>query len=138
LRAFEQSHDEQLRNEIEIAVETTLKQGLGLNHSLCHGDLGNLEFLFEAGRILDNPTLLAEVGSAADSILNSIDTYGWICGTPQGIETPGLMTGLAGVGYELLRLAEPERIPSMLMLAPPVVSAKEERLTDLVEARVGA
>jgi lantibiotic modifying enzyme len=34
----------------------------------------------------------------------------------------GLMKGAAGIGYELLRLAEPERVPSVLLLAPPVVT----------------
>jgi len=35
------------------------------------------------------------------------------------VESPGLLTGLAGIGYGLLRLAEPTRIPSVLVLAPP-------------------
>jgi lantibiotic modifying enzyme len=29
------------------------------------------------------------------------------------------MTGLAGIGYMLLRLAEPAHVPSVLVLAPP-------------------
>jgi len=36
------------------------------------------------------------------------------------VEIPSLMLGLAGIGYELLRLAEPDWVPSVLMLAPPV------------------
>jgi Lanthionine synthetase C-like protein len=36
-----------------------------------------------------------------------------------GVESPGLMTGLAGIGYGLLRLAEPTRVPSVLVLTPP-------------------
>jgi len=36
---------------------------------------------------------------------------------PQAVEIPGLIAGLAGIGYELLRLAEP--VPSVLALAPP-------------------
>ena len=31
--------------------------------------------------------------------LESIRRNGWICGVPSGVETPGLMTGLAGIGY---------------------------------------
>ncbi|HYO51923.1 hypothetical protein [Archangium sp.] len=34
-------------------------------------------------------------------------------------ETPGLLMGLAGIGYGLLRLAAPERVPSVLTLAMP-------------------
>ena len=37
-------------------------------------------------------------------------------GTPLEVESPGLMTGLAGVGHGLLRLAAPDRIPSVLLL----------------------
>jgi hypothetical protein len=53
--------------------------------------------------------------------------YGWVTGVPLGVETPGLMTGLAGIGYELLRLAAPERVPSVLLLAPPAGRAKKHR-----------
>jgi len=40
-------------------------------------------------------------------------------GLPLNVETPGLMTGLAGIGYGLLRLADPEQIPCLLLLEPP-------------------
>ena len=43
------------RAEIEAALETTLAQGFGDNHSLCHGDLGNLEPLLQAGERLGDP-----------------------------------------------------------------------------------
>jgi lantibiotic modifying enzyme len=35
------------RAEIEAALETTLAQGFGDNHSLSHGDLGSLEILLQ-------------------------------------------------------------------------------------------
>ncbi len=38
----------------------------------------------------------------------------WRCATPLAVETPGLMTGLAGIGYQLLRLADPASVPSVL------------------------
>jgi lantibiotic modifying enzyme len=53
-------------------------------------------------------------------ILDSIARHGWQCGGPQAVEMPGLMLGLAGIGYQMLRLAEPDRVPSVLVLAPPV------------------
>jgi lantibiotic modifying enzyme len=49
----------------------------------------------------------------------------WRCGVPAGVETPGLMLGLAGIGYGLLRLGLPNRIPSLLSLAPPRQSVRE-------------
>ncbi len=53
-------------------------------------------------------------------ILDSIDRHGWQCGGPEAVEMPSLMLGLAGIGYEMLRLAEPDLVPSVLVLAPPV------------------
>jgi lantibiotic modifying enzyme len=42
----------------------------------------------------------------------------WRCATPWGLETPGLMLGLAGLGDRLLRAAEPS-LPGVLGLEPP-------------------
>jgi hypothetical protein len=38
---------------------------------------------------------------------------------PRNLPSPGLMTGLAGIGYMLLRLSEPGWVPPLLTLAPP-------------------
>lgn len=111
--------DGEIRTEIETAMTTTLAQGFGHNHSLCHGDLGNLELLLQASETLDDPRQRSHVQRLAAMILESIERDGWLCGNPLGVESPGLMTGLAGIGYGLLRLAEPTRIPSVLVLAPP-------------------
>ena len=97
-----------LHRDIERARSSTLERGFGQNHSLCHGDLGNLELF--AGEPVHDPL--------ADAVIDSIDQHGRLCGVPSGLETPSLFTGLAGVGYGLLRLADPERVPSILLLDP--------------------
>jgi type 2 lantibiotic biosynthesis protein LanM len=112
--------DAAIRVEIDTALQTTLAQGFGGNHSLCHGDLGNLELLLQASQVLAEPQWRAQVDRIAAIILESISRDGRLCGTPLGVESPGLMTGLAGIGYGLLRLAEPTRVPSVLVLEPPV------------------
>ena len=119
LRSLPYLDDAEIRAEINIALKTTLSQGFGRNHSLCHGDLGNLELLLQASQTLDDPYWKAQVDRFAAIILESIEKHGWLCGVPLGVETPGLMTGLAGIGYQLLRLAEPERVPSVLVLESP-------------------
>jgi type 2 lantibiotic biosynthesis protein LanM len=111
--------DGEIREAIATALQTTLAHGFGANHSLCHGDLGNLEFLLQASQVLDQPRWRAELERIVAVILESISRDGWLCGTPLGVESPGLMTGLAGIGYGLLRLAEPIRIPSILVLESP-------------------
>ena len=106
--------------EIDAALETTLARGFGANHSLCHGDLGNLETLLQAGEKLADPRWRAEAARMGAATLESIRRNGWICGVPSGVETPGLMQGLAGIGYGLLRLADPRRTPSVLAVEPPI------------------
>ncbi|EPX56490.1 Lanthionine biosynthesis protein LanM [Cystobacter fuscus DSM 2262] len=110
---------EQAHEELSAAVATTLARGFGGTHSLCHGDLGNLEFLMLAEKVLGQSALGHERQRLAAAILTSIEEAGVLCGVPLGVETPGFMTGLAGVGYALLRLAEPERVPSVLALELP-------------------
>jgi type 2 lantibiotic biosynthesis protein LanM len=107
------------RAEIETALQTTLASGFGYNHSLCHGDLGNLELLLQAGELFEDAQWRQQVHRLAAIGLASIARDGWRCGVPLGTETPGLMTGLAGIGYGLLRLAAAARVPSVLVLAPP-------------------
>lgn len=119
LRSLPHLDDAVIRSEIDTALQTTLAQGFGCNHSLCHGDLGNLELLLQASQAFNDPKWHAQVNRIAASILESINREGWLCGNPLRVESPGLMTGLAGIGYELLRLAEPTRVPSVLVLAPP-------------------
>ena len=119
LHALRRLDDPAARGEVDVAVRTTIAEGFGRNHSLCHGDLGNLELLLQASEALGHPRR-HEVDRLAGSILGSIDRLGWLCGNPSRIESPGLMTGLAGIGYGLLRLAEPDRVPAVLTLAPPL------------------
>jgi lantibiotic modifying enzyme len=111
--------DAATRREIEVALETTRREGFGYTHSICHGDLGNLEFLFEADAAGFPLTEKNEVEQRAAWILEGIRRKGWVCGTPRGVETPSLMTGLAGIGYGFLRLYDTAGTPSMLMLDPP-------------------
>ncbi len=111
--------DAEVRAEIEAALVDTLHKGFGQNHSLCHGDLGNLSLLLAAARRLDPARWQPEVDRLSASILDSMDERGWLCGVALGVETPGLMTGLAGIGLGLLRLADPDRVPDLLTVELP-------------------
>ena len=108
--------DAEIRNEIDVALQTTLAQGFGKNHCLCHGDLGNVELLLQAGQLLGIPAWKHQTERITGTVLSSIEQCGWLCGAPHGVETPGMMTGVAGIGYGLLRLAHPEQVPSVLTL----------------------
>jgi type 2 lantibiotic biosynthesis protein LanM len=116
--------DAQIREEIAAAVATTLARGFGKNHCLCHGDLGNLELLLQAAWRLGDPALEEKAWRIAGGILADIEVSGWRLGAPKGTEPPGLLVGLAGIGYGLLRLAAPDRVPAVLLLAGPPSSSR--------------
>jgi type 2 lantibiotic biosynthesis protein LanM len=107
-----------LREEIDVALRTTMAKGLVDNHSLCHGNLGNIEVVQQASRALGRPDLQTHADHIVAGVLSSGSLGEWRCGAIVGVEEPGLMTGLAGIGYGLLRAAEPSRVPSVLTLAP--------------------
>ena len=111
--------DPALLADLELALASMPAGYHPANHSLCHGELGNLELLTVAGSLpgLDLAARRAELAARA---LHTVERVGPRCGTPAGIPTPGLMTGLAGIGHGLLRLGYPDRVPSVLLLEPPV------------------
>ncbi|RYZ12609.1 MAG: type 2 lantipeptide synthetase LanM, partial [Myxococcaceae bacterium] len=117
VRAMSLHEDVALREEVAAAVTLTLRKGFGQNHSLCHGDLGSLDLLLHADSVLGTEARLSdETTRLARQVLDGIGQGDWRCATPRSIETPGLMLGLAGIGYGLLRIAAPARVPSVLLL----------------------
>jgi lantibiotic modifying enzyme len=96
-----------------------MSEGFGANHSLCHGDPGNLDFLLTALQSYPELYPAEHMALLQASLLESIEGKQIVSGVPMGVEAPGLMLGLAGTGYALLRQADPTRVPSLLQLAPP-------------------
>lgn len=111
--------DADLEAEIRAALASSREEGFGGSHCLCHGDLGNLDLLLTASRELGDPALGEAAGRLAAGLLERIETQGPRCGGSAGQEIPGLLIGLAGIGYGLLRTADPERVPSVLLLDLP-------------------
>jgi lantibiotic modifying enzyme len=126
LRAYEMLGCENCRREAETAIQTTLNNLYGntemsqTNYSLCHGLGGNCETLLYGARVLGETELFARAEEVA---LRGIESYEsqrlpWACGGPGGLETAGLMLGLAGICYYYLRMADPSETPSLLIFLP--------------------
>ena len=111
--------DGDVRHDLDVAIESTVANGFLSNDSLCHGDLGNLELLLRAGERGFGGPWEETLASEASRLVERLVRGDWRCGIPGGVETPGLMMGLAGIGYGLLRLGATDRVPSLLSLEPP-------------------
>ncbi|MEU4640557.1 type 2 lanthipeptide synthetase LanM family protein [Micromonospora sp. NPDC023814] len=86
--------------------------------SLCHGESGIAEALTVLAAGPAGPAATAALRRRATLILDTLQWHTRYCGTPGGVLTPGLLTGLAGIGYGLLRFGLADRVPSVLLLEP--------------------
>ncbi|MFK4082761.1 type 2 lanthipeptide synthetase LanM family protein [Kribbella sp. NPDC020789] len=101
--------------DLEMYLRAASERPVLADLSLCHGEFGAVEplaWLTES----DHPAVEGVRQSRIRLVLAALQQYGPQCGTPCAVPSPGLLTGLAGIGYGLLRLAFPERVPSVLLL----------------------
>jgi type 2 lantibiotic biosynthesis protein LanM len=109
--------DPELNAEIEAAIAATIAYGLRSADHLCCGNFGRIDLLVEAGRRLRQPDLRRSAEATALVLLDARQrTGGFLLGSddaPPGLK-PSLFRGVAGVGYELLRLTAPEDVPTVL------------------------
>ncbi|MEU8199579.1 type 2 lanthipeptide synthetase LanM family protein [Streptosporangium sp. NPDC049046] len=109
--------DGDLDGDLDRALAAELERGPMANHSLCHGELGNLELLIQ---LRHRPEAAELLTARTAHLLDDLARRGPRWGAPGAAPTPGLMNGLAGIGYGLLRLARPEHVPSVLLLDAPI------------------
>jgi type 2 lantibiotic biosynthesis protein LanM len=114
--------EEQSRRLKEVIMVAT-DQCAGEDHSLCHGDIGNLI----CAHILSSHTSDQEVqmalSSAKSNLLMQIERGAIRCGSANKVMVPGLMQGLAGIAYGLIWLASRERVPNVLAMQGPICGA---------------
>ncbi|HEX5246379.1 MAG TPA: type 2 lanthipeptide synthetase LanM family protein [Gaiellaceae bacterium] len=116
--------DPRALDEIRTARDLTLEIGFGNNHSLCHGDLGNLELLREASAVLADSEIETARLQLAARIVSDIAENGYKTGITHGVDSLDLLRGVAGIGFGLLRIAAPTRVPSVLQLDGPPTRAR--------------
>lgn len=96
------------------ALASTLAKGFGNSDCLCHGDPGNLELVL----LMEPFEEHAKEGEALGMLAEACRAHGggrpWRFAAHGPIPPPGLMVGLAGVGYQMLRCLDPMGTPSIL------------------------
>lgn len=100
---------------LKRTAEVTRRHELNWNHSLCHGDLGNWE-LTEVALASGWAPAGTDRRLLDAQIIGSIERNGPVSGLLKDTFTPGLLHGLGGVCYQLLRMHPDCDLPSVLIL----------------------
>lgn len=104
--------------DVERAVQVSIARGLGYGETLCHGDMSVAEFCLTAGRLLGREDMTERASVIAGGLADAVTTRsGRIdAGYPHIRDLPGFMSGAAGIGYSLLRMHDPDRVPSLFVI----------------------
>ncbi|MDQ6793054.1 MAG: type 2 lanthipeptide synthetase LanM family protein [Candidatus Dormibacteraeota bacterium] len=109
----------QVRADLAAAMQTTKAAGRGLFDQVCCGALGRVEALNLGGLVLASPELEEAARDLAGRTL--VERPGGRFRLAPGVGSedyaPGFFQGLSGIGYQLLRLAQPE-LPCVLVFEP--------------------
>lgn len=106
--------DKYIDNEINVALETTLNYSFGHNPTYCHGDLGNLAIINYASKILNDNGLRSRCTSTFNMLYKNFICENWKKGIFRGTTSIGLMVGLSGLGYSLIKNYAPDIVPEFL------------------------
>ncbi|MEA5595922.1 type 2 lanthipeptide synthetase LanM family protein [Rivularia sp. UHCC 0363] len=109
---------DEIHQDVEIGLRTTQRYGLQDVDHLCCGNFGRIEVLLVAGQKLYSSQLLENAQKKAAWVVakaDKIGTYQLFGNLPNSLFNPGFFQGTAGIGYQLLRLAYPQVLPSVLL-----------------------
>jgi type 2 lantibiotic biosynthesis protein LanM len=106
--------------ELEFGLQATGNAERPRVDNLCCGAMGQIDVLLEAARTLNRPELCVAAARRAATVLGAARDeagFAFFNHLPRWAFHPGMFQGVAGIGYELLRLAAPDIVPSVLLLA---------------------
>ncbi|WP_019638036.1 type 2 lanthipeptide synthetase LanM family protein [Paenibacillus fonticola] len=110
--------DSSIRNDINVSIEKIKQSGFGKSLCLCHGNFGNVEILVQMAQLLNLQDLGIQATQMALKLVHNFDVNYWKNDLSNNMESLGLMNGISGIGYSLLRFHNPN-IPSILSLQFP-------------------
>ena len=101
---------------VESALTATLASPPISSDCLCCGNSGRIDFLLTAGHRFGRENLIARARAETETQLSSARRTGSFRLERRGDDLqPGLFRGLSGIGYTLLRVAHPGKVPGILM-----------------------
>ena len=99
------AQDRKVIQEDMVKCAQALENNVLDNNCLCHGNLGNTEILESYARAIKDKTLYKKAMRIRSCVVESLIDGTADCGEMYlyGYQFPGFMTGLAGMGYSLLK-----------------------------------
>jgi lantibiotic modifying enzyme len=110
--------DPGVESEWAAAIETTGVADILPVDNLCCGNLGVCDILLTSAFGRNRPDLHASALKRASLVVHRAGEAGsflLFAGVKESAFNPGFFQGTAGIGYELLRLARPTVLPSVLL-----------------------
>jgi type 2 lantibiotic biosynthesis protein LanM len=106
----------QVRQDIYHGLRATRLAGTQGQDTLCCGAMGRVETLVVAAKELGDPAYLQDARKMASSVLRRAQEEGkYALGWKKAPFLASFHQGMAGIGYEFLRLAAPDSLPSLLI-----------------------
>jgi type 2 lantibiotic biosynthesis protein LanM len=110
--------DPEIAGELEVALASTAVLDTSGSDHVCCGNLGRAGVLLTAGHALGRPRVVEAARTIASGVQKQAIDRGRFQLVSNGFEhlvfDAGFFQGLSGIGYELLRMAAPSRLPSVL------------------------
>lgn len=107
--------DPATRLALRRATEATWRAGLGWNQCACHGTVGTWELIDRAIALGEGPRGLSRNELRA-AVVTCIEDNGPVCSVVRDVFVPGLLAGVGGIAYQLLRFHPENCLPSFLLL----------------------
>jgi type 2 lantibiotic biosynthesis protein LanM len=109
---------EEIYQDVEVALQNIQQHSLHTVDHICCGNFGRIEVLLAAAQKLSRPDLLEMAQQKAALVVaraKQTGGYQLFANLPNHVFSPSFFQGTAGIGYELLRLASPSKLPSVLL-----------------------
>ncbi len=129
LHAYQLLKKATYNNDIKQAYSKTLDTN-SPSFTLCHGNGGNVEFFLENYLFFKNKSSLHTAEKIADLAIMQKQKKGkYSSGLPYDVEKhpedPSFFNGIAGIGYLMLRLSNPEKVRSLVAPKVPFTETKK-------------
>ncbi|CAM4361270.1 type 2 lantipeptide synthetase LanM [Bacillus wiedmannii] len=108
-----------ISGDLQKCINVLMTKGFGTSNTLCHGDFGNLDFLLTYAQFTKNNEYIEISREIGKHVLKQKEeNEQWNLDQHGDVNILGFMIGTSGIGFELLRLNNPD-IPSVLSLDLP-------------------